>query len=487
MPMKAAAKARFFLFFTMIAVATILSFQNCGKAGFEDIGDTGSLSLSSVSKDSRITSAPLPVETELNLISYMSCPLAGSSKARSSDDLKNPFYTIRAGAFDNMSYAQVFNATSYTTEEQYRRLKGGIGISKAFKDHLNTNFLRSDEQMLYQGLTGHPATQGVRPALALIYGERSKEEGGFGFDTGFVTPVLSPLNDASFAHYLTRATANGSSGLLKESFFSAFDSSQRTLVGSIAWGNSEVDRDKLAGQLPSLYLVAGYLNDSYGKNITALESPTGNNLKTVYGRGYQLSFSNQSLSPGTLQSYKSHMLKYVNEYNMETSPISAINNGGTPNADTNRNWDCFSLVIVRHNDRLDPLNGHPLQKCINPVTNQYTTQTYGVCDYRTPTGTIIYGARRICPVQTVTSLNSSSLNMLRLQMARRVLPAEFWEINTDPNYMCAVPSDSATTAGKCYASGDQDASKYIQYSNTISCGTGSNECAAHVSICYRTR
>jgi hypothetical protein len=60
--------------------------------------------------------------------------------------------------------------------------------------------------------------------------------------------------------------------------------------------------------------------------------------------------------------------------------------------------------------------------------------------------------------------------------------------------MCVVATDLALSYGKCYASGDNDPAKFIQYSliqnlpdgTTRPCGqNGGNECPAYVSVCYR--
>lgn len=492
----APGKIRLLLVCSLVGVATVLAFQNCGKAGFEQTGtlDGGALTQSSASTDPRIASEPFPIEAELNLISYMSCPMAGASTIKDPSDISNPFYNIRAGSFDNVAYASQFGLTSLSTEEQYRRLRGGIGLKQDFISHIKTKYQRDDQQILTQTLTGHPAVQNMKPTLALIYDDRSRGTGGFGFDYTLLTPMMDSLTNPSMATYLAKAQKNGTSGNMKQSFFSGLDPAQRAMLGSISWGKSETDRDTLASRLGgSLTLTLGYANASFATDITALASPTGDQYKTVYGRGYRFMMSTQAHHAATETSYhtarKSYFLANIEELNMETKPVSVINSGGTAGLDTGRTWDCFSLAVVRDIDRLDPYTQRPMTTCRDPLTNQpISARTSGICDTKTANNTIIYGVRRICPTQTITSLNSNSLAMQRLAMARRVLPAENWEINTDSNHLCAVPTPAAFARGKCYSSGDEDPTKYIQYNTqTQNCGSTGNECPAYVSICYRTK
>ncbi len=489
----------------VLSGVVMLSFQNCGKAGFGEVGEggLGSMTSASISGDQRIQSAPMPFDANLNHIAVMTCPMAGASTRREPLDTSNPFFNVRAGAFDNTSYAEKFNLTSLSTEEKNRRLRAGIGLKQEFINHIQANYLRSDADILAKGISGSSKTQNLKLTLALINenGQRSKGAGGFGHDYQSYSPLLDTLSGPTMVNYLANAERNGSSGTLKQSFFSGFDPSQRAMVGSISWGKSEIDRDSLMSKLGgSLALSLGYMDTSLATDITSLASPSGDAYKTVYGKGYRLLMGQQAARFGN-EGYhiaaKSHLLKGVEELDMEQQSNFVINSSMDPKVDVGRKWDCFSLVIVRHIDRLDFYTNKPMTYCRSPVAPfNLTTQDSGVCDTKLSTGnTIKYGVKRICPVQTITSLNETSnqvsppqqLNMLRLAMARRVLPAEHWEINTDPKYLCAVPTEAAMARGKCYSVGDEDATKFVQYNVGSACGPGNDECPSYVSICYRTK
>jgi hypothetical protein len=193
--------------------------------------------------------------------------------------------------------------------------------------------------------------------------------------------------------------------------------------------------------------------------------------------------------------------------NLESSPPQDL---------TDQNWDCFSMRIVRPADRINNATGLPFcaqHRAIgageicpdnNPTPGDPRTVLNTTYAFTTPNLSVIRGVRVACPTQTIPSLNQLSTfngvtanwNFIRLQIARRFLPADLFELNTDPHFLCAVPLEKATAIGKCYNSGDTTTDKYIQYSinqdmgngTFRTCGSaGGNECPAFVSICYRFR
>lgn len=476
--------------FVAISAVVLLSFQNCGKAGFDSSDENVTLtSLASSGSDSKLASAPFPYDASLNHIAYMSCPMAGKQGRKDPVDLNNPFFNVRAGAYDNSSYATVFGATGYSAPESSHRLRHGIGLNQKFYDYVKTTFKRAEPDFLKSKLMAHPKIAGLNPVLALMNEERSHDAGGLGFDYSLgkgVTPLLSRISDETMANYVVNLPLSTGYGTVKQNFFSAYDPSQRAMVGSLSWGQSEIDRDNFLTQLNSnLILTLGYMDTTTYLDLRGMASPDSDNVKTVYGKGYRMMFQTQSVDG--YRALKSTMLRDVEEFNMETKPMTSIS------AVESSGWECFSLRIVRRVDTLHPCTGLPLQK--SDCSNTTICPTYACTAAGLPTGTVINGVKAVCPRQTIASLNSTTggiqKNMLRLQMARRALPAEFWDINTDPNYLCAVPSDSAMSLGGCYYSGDQDSSKYIQYNLNDpvrgGCGgqTGANECPAYVSICYR--
>lgn len=472
----------------------VVAFQNCGKAGFDESGG-GGLDLESQTTDSRLSGAPFPYHVNLNHVSYMTCPAVGDVSRREPVDTQNPYYSVRAGAFDNLQYASVFGASGLTASEQSRRLNAGIGLKKEFFDFVTSKYAREDKEIMLKSLMQHPGVSNYRLTLALINEDRSRVEGGFGWDYTLFTPLAENLSSSVMSNYLINAPLAGATGTKKTHFFSGLDPSTRALVGSLSWGKVEADRNRLNSQLRSnLILTLGFMNDQMATDITQLQSPDADPFKSVHGRGYRMTFSDTSVDG--LKAPSAHFVTDIEEMDMGVKPLKSVR------AEEGQQWDCFALRVVRHIDRLDWVTNRPITRCRDPITQLYVepAQRTGICNHRSPAGTAINGVKVICPVQTIDSMNTQVTEsgvtyqkaMLRLQMARRVLPADLWEINTDPNYMCAVPTELATQRGKCYASGDEDSSKYIQYSlvgtqgtQSLPCGPGANECPAYVSICYR--
>lgn len=477
-------------FVSLLALGVVVSFQNCGKAGFDSSGEVeGAVDANSI--DPRMVSAPFPLEANLNVVSYMSCPASGAvTKGRDAVDLNNPYFTVRAGAYNNevaaykdgvseVPYSQIFRTSALATEEQSRRLRAGIFLNQDFYNYVQQKFLRSDSDILMQSYLGSPKIQDYKLVMALINEDRSRVDGGFGWDYSLFYPLLGNLSQTVMTNYLVNAPRNGNFGGLPQGFFSALEPHQRALQGSFSWGKTEVDRDSFNTQLRSnLILTLGFGKEAGLSDITQMESPDGDQFKTVYGRGYRMTFSTQASG---LVAPKAYMLSDIEEMNMATKPIQSIR------GNEGQRWDCFSLRVVRHIDRMDPATGKP-----------YTT--LGPHPAKTSNNAQIPGVKIGCPVQTVDSMNQAYTengvtylkNLVRLNMARRVLPADFWEVNTDPTFMCAVPTDLAMARGSCYASGDNADAKFIEYdlnddTRGGGCGSGGkNECPAFVSICYRS-
>jgi hypothetical protein len=479
----------------------LVAFQNCGKAGF----DSGEMDLASLfdepkkfSADSRFSKLPFPFELTLNQVAYGSCPLAGDGAKAGYANLVRPYFSIRAGAFDNRQFGGPFGIGLPNEVERTQRLNAGLGLSKSFVMSVQNSFRRKDNEIIQKSLQSHPLAQDLRPTLALVNMDRSLVEGGFGWDSTLIHPSFASLS----ANIMSAKLAE--SGTERISFVPEMNISDRALMGSFAWGKNETDRQTFNSQLrTNLMLVAGFSKNS--TDIFQLLSPTSNITQTLYGRGYRMSFG--AISAQGLTSLHTHFLRGVTEMDIETSPAQDS---------TDQSWDCFSLRIVRPSDRINHANGLPFcaqHRAIgvgeicpdnNPTPGDPRTVLNTTYAFTTPNLSVIRGVRAACPTQTLPSLNeranyngiTANWNLIRLQIARRFLPADLFELNTDPHFLCAVPLEKALTSGKCYSSGDTSTDKYIQYSVNQDMGNGTfrpcgsaggNECPAYISICYRFR
>lgn len=450
----------------------------------------------SASADTK-AAAIFPYVANFNQISYMSCPAAGASPSTDVDVFSNPFYQVRAGSFDNLRFASNFGLSGLSDAEKYNRLVAGVGLSSEFSTYIDTSYGKpvdlARQEAVRVALAGSPY-KGYQLAAGLINenGHRSTQEGDFGFSYELIHGLLGSLGEGIGVTALGKMKPLSGTGSARTSFMGNFERGHQAMNASFGWGQSEVDLGNLSSNLRgSLILALGYTPADQNTEITQFLSPLGADEKSIgkslYGRGYRMEFryewpgSDGVVMPTTMMTGVSELDLTVTDQNRMDLSVSE-----------GQQWDCFALRIVRHEDRIDPTTKRPF---LNP----------GVHSLVSSNNQVIPGVKVACPTQhvgeeTYQDPNTGQIykrginnerNNIRLQMARRFLPAEYWELNTDPDYLCAVPTDMATTKGKCYASGDKDYSKYIQYDHnmggTKACGQGGNECPAYVSICYRMR
>jgi len=487
--------------FLAFGATTIFLFQNCGKAGFQKSDSSSGAMAGAFSSSSTgaaaATAAAFPYRANLNQISYMSCPAAGASAADSLDPFAVPFYNVRAGAYDNYRFASTFGLTGMSDSELRSRLVAGVGLTSEFNDFIDLTYRKPTGDARKEAMAlafQNSPYKNYQLATGLINenNHRSTQEGDFGFSYDLMSGVLSTLGDTLMQTQFFKQTILSDKNTEMQSFVGTLERGQQAITSSFAFGVSEVDQSSFSSQLRgSLIMALGYTNTGENAEITQFLSPLGADeksiSKTLYGRGYKLDFRYEWPGTGGIQ-MPTLFANGVQELDLTTQDQSKMDISTQENQD----WDCFALRIVRHNDRIDPSNKRPY---IKP----------GTTEIRTANNQLIKGVHVACPTQFVGENDyqdpdtrqiikrgiNNELNNVRLQMARRFLPAEMWEINTDPDYLCAVPTDMAMGRGKCYVSGDKDYSKYIQYDHDMAgqmpCGQGGNECPAYVSICYRKK
>ena len=416
----------------------------------------------------------------------MSCPKAGDPSVRkASTDLEKAFYTVRAGAYDNTPLAADLGAGNMSVSEQNQRLRAGIAVSGDFLSTIGRMYDNLEPATIQRAVQGHPAIQSKNLTMALVYEQRSHHKtssggedlAGFTYDANMQQALLDNLTTSTIASRLAN-TSN------KVSTFATLDPSMQSIEGSISFGQNETDREIVRRSLASgLDLVLGYMEPA--GDLRQLQSPDADPYKTINGRGYRMNFSLQSAEG--LTAPVATMVTSIEEMDMSKKPLVSLTSSQS------QQWSCFSLRIVREIDRLDPCTHRPYTtpglhdkyNCINGVIS----------------GTRVANVHAACPTQTTDSLNAKvaengrtyQKNALRLKMARRSLPAELWQVNTDPSFMCAVPNEKALASGGCYATGDSDSTINIQYDlqDPVRGGCGAshnaNECPAYVSICYRNQ
>lgn len=513
----------------------LLFFQNCGQAGTE-----GSDELSSLLEDSpdvkKFKAAPFPFDINVNQVAYMTCP-ASRNDFKAAEDVESPFFTIRVGAFDNTSLAArfptAFGATA-VDPDRTARLKAGVGLSKAFLDNIKSSFAarlanakpEDEKRLIRDAVVNSKYKFGVTGAL--VFSQRRTPRGFTPDPQHPAKPSFTDLTSIAMANQLADTRDLGTYGREKLGTVTGVQVDQRSMVMSHAYPQDQSMAENFRNELSNLEFAVGYAKPDQATDSFFLESPTEPE-DTLYGKSYRFPpltsiwqgrvdrvvENGAVVVKGPVGTIKPEMLSGVNEYEVlqKGAPVNVSLQQGHA-------WSCFSLMIVREVDRRDPVT----QKLFNP--GEYEDPGSRNCNLWTPgcvnklkyydyqpsppNGAIIPGAKVACPIQEVGSSTSygsinysadGGVNRMRLEIARRFLAAEYWDINTHPEYMCAVPKPTVQGLGQCYGSNNTDfnGSEYIMYTQTgvelgqnVTCGvnpiTGAvnKKCPAFVSICYRT-
>ncbi len=417
----------------------LMSFQNCGKAGFDSSLDDG---LAMASTDPNLTSqfgqtdaakvqlAPFAFDVLSDQISYNSCT--------GPDLMSNTgFFTVRIGA----------HAT------------GGVRVRQTFLDYLKTNF-----QPVYPATTFTPAqiknymayspeNAGAQPQFALrargapqVLRVPANSTPALGID--YVNTLDALTND----RYMAPLALSGTAPVFYFPF--GIDPTSRNVFASFSYNDSETTAQNLRNDFVNKSQISQTFTSASGDPFAA-RAPipaVGVTPSTTiaYGRGYNLMFS-VDIAPLTktiaganarvAASNPNSILTGVNEVNLE---VPASSSGGTWNCDANRRY-----AVVRLADAaLCPPDG------INLLSDQV---------YRT-----------------------------ELEIVRRHLRPEDWDVSISRR--CVVPK-----RGSCYPTEVLNGSTVqIQYDQTQECFQGipgqnlsnpaappTKRCAHYVSICTR--
>lgn len=524
------------------SLALLLVFQNCGKAGGDGDSDSSSL-LKPSSEMTKFQAAPFPYDVNVNQVSFMTCPKAGEKPVQLTEDLDSPFYSIRVGAYDNRVLANRFPnhfpVALLSETEKTRRLKAGVGLRAEYLNYIREKFaarisakpdpVAELKEILRDGLANSPFP--YRLANSFIY--RTRSVNGFSFDASLtdVKQIMYPLKDGAMIDQMLAPPIPAQGPTEKMNYVDyAGDISYRSFVSSFAMAKNEDHRELVRSAVGfNSQVTIGFTDDDEDLTVFDLHSPTGDNNRSVYGRSYRMNLTSvwpgradydQNGAPGSdVRSANEFIAPYSTPASQGITEIATQGLEGTNRFEIDnteleqQQWECFSLMVVREVDRrnregvfLDP-DRDPTLRTVFPGTTIPKKNKY--FDYQAAANSaIVPGVKVACPPQEIGNANlRGSLNYtgnggkerMQLEIARRFLPAEFFDINTNPEYMCVVPRTTVQGFGQCYQSGDFNGGQYIMYvpgvvreaNRNVQCGrntfTGEvqKECPAFVNICYR--
>ncbi|WP_295901440.1 hypothetical protein [uncultured Bdellovibrio sp.] len=350
----------------------VVSFQNCGKAGFDSELDstlsagTSDAALSAkygTTTASKVSSIPFAYDAGFDTITYNSC---------AETHLRNnkAFTSLQAGAF--------------TT--------GGIKIKDEFFDYADQNFkpvypaTSLSLNQYKEFLQDSPANAGAVPTVGI----RVKNSLTDVYTTNSqvtlwsdIIPMVGTLTDALVMDSFLTANQNNEVQKGVTANYFPFSPEQRVMDSGISFNASE----ELAEEFRNIFMSAGILALTYmptnAEEVYKVRSPSSAYpVKTAYGKGYSLTFTPL---PGTNASTNpNRTLAQVIETDLASPGVGAKNWNCNRKYAVIRSQDAASLCpaltyaqmkdanvrtelsIMRRHLRADQWDVNPLRGCVVP-------------------------------------------------------------------------------------------------------------------------
>lgn len=434
----------------VVMLLMTISFQNCGKAGFDsDLGsqqDDASTDISLINKygsnyAQKVQDIPFAYEVTFDTISFNSCAHNGLT----SNSEKGGYYTLKAGAYTS---------------------KGGLRLNDTFFNYMADNFapvypnttVTRDELKEY--LSDSPINRKTQPILGIRSGvnlltgyDKLKSTRG----QGAALPMLSTLHSAEiletalnntiYESYLNTRKGNGT----YQPYF-PFSTEYKTLETDLLWNSAPANVETFMDAFGASRMIIGFsVQDSI--DLDVLNPNTGQSMSSIpkaYGRGYKLTFDKPSqgyingVSGVAHYSNPRTVLAEIQEYDLMNNTTST----GT--------WSCDDprkrLMVVRAAD-----------------------------------------AQTMCPPMTLAQMETYRAT---LAVIRRHLTADKWDVNVALTQPCAVPKESIS----CYNENGFDklpaGTPRVDYTLRNECfqdnanvtypgATPNSTCAKFISFCQR--
>lgn len=324
-------------------IILLLSFQNCGKAGFDtELGGSLSTEMTEAalfekygeSVGRKVQAIPFAFEASFDTITYNSCAEPGLVNAPG-------FFTLMAGAYST----------------------GGFKIKNDFYTYADSSFkpiypeISLTENQYKEYLGDSPENYGLRPNMAIRV--KNSLTDIFKLDTNValytdVIPLVGRLTDSLImdAMMIKGVTAN----------YFPFSQEHRTVEGAWTYNPSE----QAADEIRNIFMSSGLLALTFGMDgaeLNDVKSPsTSYPYRTAYGRGYSLTFGPPVPAPGQpapATSNPNRILAQVMESDLATPGTNA------------RSWRCERRyrVVSTHDQNKYPglCPPHSFEELKNPA------------------------------------------------------------------------------------------------------------------------
>lgn len=299
----------------------VLSFQNCGKAGFDaELDSTIDSSLSDAelvakygsTQASRITNIPFSLDARFDQITYNSC-------AETQLNGNDTFFSLKAGA--------------------YRPAVGGVKLRQTFLDYINSNFYpvypetTISQNQYKQYLADSPKNANAVPVMAVRV--KSSLNDVYSTTTTVtlntdVLPMVGYLTDSGVMDSYVAANAPSAT-------YFPFSSQYKVMEAKMNFNSSE----GLASSYRNLLMGPGALTLAYMVDSTTPYKPRSpastSPLTTAYGRGYSFTFA--QATGASSRNLPANTVYSISEYDLE-NPSTIV-----------ANWNCSRVYkIIRAQD-----------------------------------------------------------------------------------------------------------------------------------------
>ncbi len=378
-------------------LVSLMFFQNCGDPAMEEDSNSAA---------SYMEELPFAYKASLDTIAYMSC-----SRMKNNYESR-AFFTFRAGAYTPM---------------------GGLEVTEEFAEATKYYSLQTKREAFSQSLKN----SNTRPQLAIRSTSNLQHiviNGTTKNGTSLGTMLTNLSKEPVVNHLITMRPG------AKKHYFPSGEK-DRLLASSLRFNDG--DEDNVVGKIRTLMkdndvLLGLTFTDQDVPDDALARGPSGISGDSVYGRGYQLQFSN----PAGWATAEQRVISSVNEVNLSQ---------GFPSVGSK--WSCPSsmqFVVIRNED-LPKMKECPADPCSGS----------GVC--LTPD---FY-------------CQGNETQRLALDAIRRVLPVEDFYVDVINRVVVAKPHISNQS---CY--GDRTGRGDVNYSSGSCSG---DSCPHYVSVCIKTQ
>lgn len=435
----------------------VMAFQNCGKAGFDSLNSEAPTTANSLSSLS--SSSPFAFKSSFDTIAYNSCFGSGLSS-------KSPYFTIRAGAYENSGTHLTQDFMSYARAKIKPSYPNTTITADQVTSFLASSALNADAQLQYSIRSSNNLTQ-----VGGIYRQNSAPTIGIDFFN-----LLGPLTDVRWSLDLVN---KGLMSLNDEpddiNYFKLGPRGYRSLEVSHSWNTDESLAQSIRKAFQSDAMITLTYADSSAGSARA---PSSTDVTKAYGVGYKLNFGVEV--PGF-----QHQCSPI--YDSKSQSYTGCQTPGTGTSDA-------SSYLTP--DNLNPDNILSSLQEIDLTTGTQVAGSAWTCD-----ATMRFIVVRPTDQAALCPKGEDSINLANgsfgnqnfyyrdLERVRRVLPADQWDVNLTRR--CVVPKE-----GDCYSQEKiNNALVPVQYDISKTCyqnldipygGTAPvNICAQFVTICTK--